>query len=74
MAKKGIATKVRLVSTGKTADGKLTGYTRYTKKGKQATEKLSRRAYDPRAINEKTGKPGAHVVFEEKKMPPSKKN
>lgn len=74
MAKKGVATKVRMVSTGKNAEGKLTGYTRYTKKGKHATEKLKRRAYDPRAIHPETGKPGAHVLFEEKKMPPSKKN
>lgn len=74
MAKKGVAVKVRLVSTGTNAKGNPTGYTYYVKKGKNATEKLRMRKYDPRAINEKTGKTGAHVWHEEKKMPPSKKN
>jgi ribosomal protein L33 len=73
MAKKGIATKVRLVSTGKSAKGELTGFTYYVKKGKNATEKLSFSKFDPRAINPETGKPGAHVKFEEKKLPPAKK-
>ncbi len=75
MAKKGVAVKVRLVSTGKNAKGNPTGYTYYIKKNaKTQTEKLKFRKYDPRAINEKTGKPGAHVLFEEKKLPPAKKN
>lgn len=73
MAKKGVATKVRLVSTGKNAKGEATGYTYYTKKSKHATEKLKFNKYDPRAINPETGKPGCHVEFQEKKMPPSKK-
>jgi large subunit ribosomal protein L33 len=60
MAKKGVANKVRLESTAGT------GYRYYTKKGKNATEKLKLRKYDP--IKRE------HVVFEEKKMPPSKKN
>lgn len=74
MAKKGVAVKVRLVSTGKNAKGNPTGYAYYVKKGKNATEKLKFRKYDPRAINPKTGKSGCHVDFEEKKLPPHKKN
>ena len=69
MAKKGAVTKIRLVST---AD---TGYTYYTKKNpKNTPDKMKVRKYDPRAVNPATGKPGMHVEFEEKKMPPSKKN
>lgn len=60
MAKKGVATKVRMESTAGT------GYRYYKKKGKGATEKLKMRKYDPIARK--------HVVFEEKKMPPAKKN
>jgi ribosomal protein L33 len=73
MAKKGIATKVRLLSTGKNTKGEPTGYTYYVKKGKNATEKLALNKYDPRAVNPETGKTGAHVKFEEKKLPPAKK-
>jgi len=73
MAKKGIATKVRLLSSGKNVKGEATGYTYYVKKGKNATEKLSFRKYDPRAVNPETGKVGAHVQFDEKKLPPHKK-
>lgn len=73
MAKKGVALKVRLVSTGTNAKGNPTGYTYYTKKGKNVQEKLRQRKFDPRAVNEATGKPGAHVWFEEKKLPPHKK-
>jgi large subunit ribosomal protein L33 len=32
------------------------------------------RKYDPRAVNPETGRNGAHVQFEEKKLPPAKKN
>ncbi len=73
MAKKGVAQKVRLVSTGKNVKGNLTGFTYYVKKGKNATEKMKFRKYDPRAVNEETGKVGCHVMFEEKKLPPAKK-
>jgi large subunit ribosomal protein L33 len=73
MAKKGIATKVRLLSTGKNAKGEATGFTYYVKKGKNATEKLALSKFDPRAIHPETGKAGAHVKFEEKKLPPAKK-
>jgi large subunit ribosomal protein L33 len=74
MAKKGVAPKIRLESTGVTKEGKPTGTRRWTKKGKNYPEKIQRRAYDPRAWNEEKGHPGAHVLFVEKKMPPHKKN
>lgn len=74
MAKKGVAQKVRLVSTGKNVKGEATGYTYYTRKGKNVAEKLSFKKYDPRAVHPETGKVGCHVLFEEKKMPSSKKN
>ncbi len=74
MAKKGVAVKVRLVSPAKNKNGNPTGTTYYVKKGKGATEKLRFRKYDSRAWNEKTGKAGMHVMFEEKKLPPHKKN
>jgi len=67
MAKKGVATKVRMESSAGT------GFRYYKKKGKNATEKLALKKYDPWALNPETGKPGMHVLFEEKKMPPSKK-
>ena len=74
MAKKGVATKVRLVSPATNRHGNPTGTTYYVKKGKNATEKLSFRKYDPKAFNPETGKCGMHVVFTEKKLPPHKKN
>ena len=74
MAKKGVATKVRLISDAKNIYGNPTGTTYYVKKGKQATEKLSFRKYDPKAVDPETGKPGCHVLFTEKKLPPHKKN
>jgi large subunit ribosomal protein L33 len=69
MAKKGGgATKVRMESTAGT------GFRYYKKKGAKATEKLKLNKFDPWALNPETGKKGMHVAFEEKKMPPSKKN
>ncbi len=69
MAKKGVAMKIRLESSAKT------GFRYYTTKNPRTkTEKLKMMKYDPWAVNAKTGKKGAHVLFEEKKMPPSKKN
>lgn len=45
-----------------------TGYYYITERNpRNTTEKLKKKKFDPRAINEKTGKPGAHVLFEEKK-------
>lgn len=75
MAKKGVAVKLRLVSTGKNAKGNPTGTTYYIRKNtKNSTEKFKFRKYDPKAVNPETGKPGCHVDFEEKKLPPAKKN
>lgn len=75
MAKKTNTVKIRLLSTGKNAKGEDTGYTYYiVKNPRNQTEKMRFRKYDPRAINAETGKQGAHVWFEEKKMPPHKKN
>lgn len=68
MAKKGNAVKIRLESSAGT------GYRYYTKKNaKTKTEKLKLRKFDPWAVHPETGKRGCHVLFEEKKMPPSKK-
>lgn len=69
MAKKNAAVKIRLVSSAGT------GTTYYVEKNpKNITEKMKFRKYDPRAKNPATGKLGMHVDFEEKKMPPHKKN
>ena len=74
MAKKGVAQKVRLVSTAQNKNGNPTGTTYYTKKGRNITEKLKFKKYDPKAHDPETGKTGMHVQFEEKKLPPAKKN
>lgn len=69
MAKKTAQVKIRLVSSAGT------GYTYYIEKNpKNITEKMKFHKYDPRAKNAATGKIGMHVDFEEKKMPPHKKN
>lgn len=61
--------KIKMVSTGKTQAGKKTGTFRVTTKNKRTmTEKLRLRSYDPRAWNEKTGRAGMHVMFEETKL------
>ena len=73
MAKKGVAVKVRLVSDAKNKYGNPTGTTYYVKKGKNATEKLGFRKYDPKAFDPETGKIGFHTNFTEKKLPPAKK-
>jgi large subunit ribosomal protein L33 len=68
MAKKSVAMKIRLESSAGT------GYRYYTTKNPRTkTEKMKIKKFDPWATNPETGKPGAHVVFEEKKMPPHKK-
>ncbi|MCD8496676.1 MAG: 50S ribosomal protein L33 [Alphaproteobacteria bacterium] len=51
-----------------------TGYRYYAKRSTRAEYKLKLKKFDPWAVNETTGKKGAHVYFVEKKMPPSKKN
>lgn len=69
MAKKGNTVKVRMESSAGT------GFRYYkVKNPKNTTEKLKMMKYDPWAVNEETGKRGFHVLFEEKKMPPHKKN
>lgn len=61
--------KIKLVSTGKKEDGKVTGtfYTT-TKNPKNTTGKMTFKKYDPRAFNATTGKSGMHVDFEEAKI------
>ena len=61
-------TKIRMVSTGTTEDGKPTGYFKSTTRMKNALEKLKRKYFDKRAWNKKTGRNGMHVEFVEKKM------
>ncbi len=68
MAKKSSSVKVRLESTAGT------GYRYYAKRSTKAEYKVNKKKYDPWADNPETGKKGAHVLFEEKKMPPAKKN
>lgn len=68
MAKKSSNVKVRLESTAGT------GYRYYARRSTKAEYKVNKKKYDPWAVNEKTGKKGAHVLFEEKKLPPAKKN
>lgn len=61
--------KIKMLSTGKTKEGKPTGTFRTTTKNKKkTTEKLKKKHYDPRAYNAKTGKSGMHVLFEETKL------
>lgn len=79
MAKKGSNVKVRLESEAGT------GYRYYAKRSTRAEYKLKMKKYDPWVIHKDEkgndilnadGKPkrGQHVMFVEKKMPPSKKN
>ena len=66
--------KVRLVSTGLNVKGKKTGTFKTTTKSTKPTAsgekrgKIKKMCFDPRAVNEKTGKTGAHVEFVEEKM------
>ena len=61
--------KIKMLSSGKTKAGKPTGTFRTTTKNKKKTpDKLKMKCYDPRAYNEKTGKTGMHVLFEETKI------
>jgi large subunit ribosomal protein L33 len=60
---------IKMLSTGKTKEGKPTGTFRTTTKNKKTTtEKLKLRSYDTRAYNAETGKSGMHVLFEETKI------
>lgn len=61
--------KIKLLSTGKTKEGKPTGTFKTTSKNKKkTTEKIKKKFYDPRAYNSKTDKNGMHVLFEETKI------
>lgn len=61
--------KIKMLSTGKTKDGKPTATFRTTTKNKKkTTDKLKMKHYDPRAYNAETGKSGMHVLFEETKI------
>jgi ribosomal protein L33 len=65
--------KVKLISTAKTQDGKKTGtfYTTTVNKRARASTgkgKMEIKKFDRRAMNEKTGKLGAHVLFKEDKI------
>lgn len=61
--------KIKMLSSGKTKDGKPTGTFKTTTKNKKiTTEKLKKKFYDPRAYNAETGKNGMHVLFEETKL------
>ncbi len=61
--------KIKLVSTGKTKEGKPTKtfYTT-TKNKRQNTEKMNTKKFDPKAFNPITSKPGMHVIFKEDKI------
>lgn len=61
--------KIKLVSTGKTKEGKPTKtfYTT-TKNKRQNTEKVNTKKFDPRAFNPATSKDGMHVIFKEDKI------
>lgn len=62
--------KIMLLSTGKTKDGKPTGYFYTTYKNKRNTpEKKELMKFDPRAWNKALKKCGEHVKFKEKKIP-----
>jgi large subunit ribosomal protein L33 len=61
--------KIKLVSTGKTKDGKDTGFFYTTDKNKKTVEKkLALKKFDPRAYNTETGKKGLYVLFREEKI------
>ena len=61
--------KIKLISTGKSQEGKATKtfYTT-TKNKRKTTEKINIKKFDPKAFNPKTGKAGAHVIFKENKI------
>ncbi|MCL5261648.1 MAG: 50S ribosomal protein L33 [Gammaproteobacteria bacterium] len=64
-----IREKIKLISTGKTKDGKATKFFYTTTKNKRThTEKMSKKKFDPRAYDEKTGKCGIYVTFKEDKI------
>lgn len=73
MANKGPRIKIRLVSTAKNKNGKLTGTSYYTYKNPRnetdGNKKLEFKKYDNKAYDKETGKLGARVLFKEAKIP-----
>ncbi len=66
---KGPREKIQLTSTGKTFEGKATGYFYTTYKNKRNTpDKLNIKKFDPRAWNAAIGRNGMYVIFKEKKI------
>ncbi|OGT95705.1 MAG: 50S ribosomal protein L33 [Gammaproteobacteria bacterium RIFOXYB2_FULL_38_6] len=66
MANKGVRIKIRLVSTGKNAKGKKTGFFYTTTKNKHNTaEKITIKKFDPRTFDPATKKCGMMVEFKE---------
>lgn len=63
-----IREKIKLVSTGKTKSGKITGTYYTTTKNKKLPEKLELSKFDRLAYNQETGKTGMHVPFKEGKI------
>ncbi len=61
--------KIMMLSEGKLQNGKPTKTVYYTTVSEKAAEKLKQRKFDPRAYNPETKKCGAHVIFNEKKVP-----
>lgn len=58
--------KIRMTSKGKTEDGRSTGTFKVIRKNKaNHKDKFKRMMFDNRAWNEKTGRVGVHVLFEE---------
>ena len=60
--------KIKLISTGKTQAGQLTGTYYTTSKNKQKAEKIELSKFDRLAFNPATGKTGMHVPFKEGKI------
>ncbi len=63
--------KIKLVSTGKTKDGRSTGMyytTTKNKKGEGGKGKLEKRKFDSRAYDATKDKVGCHVIFKEDKI------
>ena len=70
MAKTGPRINVMLLSTGKTAKGKDTGFSYTTSINTRNTpDKLELRKFDPRAWNAEIGRCGMYVYFKQKKLP-----
>ena len=72
-SKKKTDNKIKLVSTGKGANGKPTKYTYTTVRNKRNLQekgknKLELMKFDPRAFNTETGKCGMHVLHKEEKI------